>query len=90
MPMIELDISTAVAVYLFMTVIGILFLWLFFDREPRPKHYSSETKSIWQCEICTFSYIDSQHDVISKCPRCSSFNKRVTTDDENEAVPRSQ
>jgi rubrerythrin len=74
--MIELDISTAVALYLLMTVISILLLWLFFDREAKPKQYTSEKKSIWQCEICAFSYVDSQHDVISKCPRCGSFNKR--------------
>ena len=71
--MIELDISTAVAIYLFLTVVGLLLLWLFFDREAKPKHYTSEKESIWQCNICTFSYVDSQHDLISKCPRCGRY-----------------
>jgi len=74
--MIELDISTAVALYLLMTVVSLLLLWLFFDREAKPKQYVSEKKSIWQCEVCLQAYVDSNHDVISKCPRCGSFNKR--------------
>ncbi len=74
--MIELDIATAVALYLSLTVITLLLLELFFDRDTKTKHYASEKKSIWQCEVCTFTYIDSQHDVISKCPQCGSFNKR--------------
>jgi hypothetical protein len=74
--MIQLDMSTAVALYLLLTVVSILILWLFLDRESRPKQYASGKKSIWQCDVCFFSYVDSQHDVISRCPRCGSFNKR--------------
>lgn len=74
--MIELDITTAVALYLCLTVITLLLLELFLDRETKSKQYASEKKSIWQCEVCTFTYIDSQHDVISKCTQCGSFNKR--------------
>jgi len=74
--MIELDISTAVALYLLLTVVCLLLLWLFFDREAKPKQYTSEKKSIWQCEACTYTYVDNQHDVISRCPRCQSYNKR--------------
>ncbi|NQT94943.1 MAG: hypothetical protein HQ572_00690 [Candidatus Omnitrophica bacterium] len=59
-----------------MTVVCLLLLWLFFDRETKPKQYTSEKKSIWQCKVCLHTYVDSQHDVISKCPRCGSFNKR--------------
>jgi uncharacterized paraquat-inducible protein A len=74
--MIELDISTAVALYLLLTVVSLLLLWLFLDSQTKPRQYASEEKSIWQCEVCFFSYVDSQHDVISRCPRCGSFNKR--------------
>jgi len=74
--MIELDIATAVAIYLFLTVVGLLVLWLVFDRQTKPRQYTSEKRSIWQCEICTFTYVDSQHDIISRCPQCGSYNKR--------------
>jgi len=74
--MIELDITAAIALYIFLTVVGVLSLWLFLDREPKSKRYTSAKKSIWQCEICTFTYVDSQHEVISKCPHCGSFNER--------------
>jgi len=52
--MIELDISTAVALYLLVTVVSLLLIWLFLDRETTTKQYASEKKSIWQCEVCTF------------------------------------
>ncbi|MFA5068849.1 MAG: hypothetical protein WC300_01060 [Candidatus Omnitrophota bacterium] len=74
--MIELDISIAVALYLFVTVVLVLLLWLFVDPDARPRQYASEEKFIWQCEVCFFSYVDSRNDIISKCPRCGSFNKR--------------
>ena len=74
--MIELDITTAVALYLCLTVITLLLLELYLDRGTKSKQYASEKKSIWQCEVCAFTYIDSQHDVISKCTQCGSFNKR--------------
>ncbi len=74
--MIRLDLSTAVAIYTFITVIGVLLLWIFFERDKKPTHYVSEKKQIWQCAICTHNYVDSLHEVISKCPQCGSLNKR--------------
>jgi len=74
--MIRLELATAVAIYTFITVIGVLLLWISLGREEKITRYTSEKKHIWQCAICTYTYVDSRHDVISKCPRCGSFNKR--------------
>jgi reverse gyrase len=74
--MIRLELTTAVAVYTFVTVVCVLLLWVFFGREKKTAQYMSEKKNIWQCAICTYTYVDSKHDVISKCPQCGSFNKR--------------
>jgi reverse gyrase len=74
--MIRLELTTAVAIYTLVTVIGILSLWVFFGREKKATQYVSEKKNIWQCTICTYTYVDSRHEVISKCPQCGSLNKR--------------
>lgn len=74
--MIRLELTDAVAVYIFITVIGVLLLWMFFGRDKKIPQYTSEKKYMWQCSICTHAYVDSRREVISKCPQCGSFNKR--------------
>lgn len=75
--MIKLDISMALFLYLLGTVVFILFIWAFFDFGTRLKTFSSDEKYIWHCTICSFTYIDSRHEDISKCPRCNSYNERT-------------
>ncbi len=82
--MIRLDLSTAVAIYTFITVIGALLLWILFSQEDEIKQYNSEKKFIWQCSICTHTYVDSVNTTISKCPQCGSFNKRRQGDDNED------
>lgn len=74
--MIRLELSAAVAIYTLVTVVCVLLLWISLGREKKTAQYTSEKKNIWQCVICTHTYIDSTHEVISKCPQCGSFNKR--------------
>lgn len=74
--MIDLDISQAVFLYLFFSVIGILILWIFFEQKFKFVYFREEDKYIWQCDICAYTYVDSQSENMSKCPRCKSFNTR--------------
>lgn len=74
--MIRLELTTAVAIYTFITVIGVLLLWISVGKEKKAVQYTSSKKYIWQCKVCTHNYVDSQHEVISKCPQCGSFNKK--------------
>ncbi|MEI8176523.1 MAG: hypothetical protein WCG78_06610 [Candidatus Omnitrophota bacterium] len=74
--MIRLELSFAVALYLIFTVIGLFTLWAFFERKETLKEVNPEEKFVWQCSICTYFYVDSQHDDISACPRCGSYTKR--------------
>lgn len=75
--MIKVDISTALFIYLLFTTVVILLAWSFFDFGTKMKTFSSDEKYIWHCTICAFTYIDSKHDEISKCPRCDSYIKRI-------------
>jgi len=75
--MIKVEFSLAIAIYLIFTVCLILVLWLFFERKKLKTLVSLKEKGFfWQCNVCTYVYVDSTHDVISKCPRCESFNKK--------------
>ena len=74
--MIKLDISEAVFLYLFFSVIGLLILWIFFEERLKFIYFREEDIYIWQCTICTYTYVDSLNRDISRCPRCNSFNIR--------------
>jgi len=74
--MIKIELSSAIAFYLIFTVIGILVLWVFFEKKGNLRRTNPEEKFVWQCHICTFFYVDSHSDEISVCPRCGSYNSR--------------
>lgn len=74
--MIKLDISQAVFLYLLFSVIALLILWIFFEERLKFINFGEEDVYVWQCEICTYTYVDSINRDISKCPQCSSFNTR--------------
>jgi len=74
--MIKIEFSLAIAIYLIFTVCLILALWLLFERKKLKGIVSLEKGFFWQCNVCTYVYVDSTHNVISQCPRCDSFNKK--------------
>lgn len=74
--MITLDISQAVFLYLLFSVVSILVLWIFFEERLKFIYLREEDLYVWQCEICTYTYVDSTNKEISKCPMCDSFNTR--------------
>ena len=73
--MIELTFSGAVFLYLFMSMVVILFFWALFEHDKKFKRYIIEEKYIWECTICKHIYVDSMHDMYSTCPRCESYNQ---------------
>jgi len=74
--MITIELSKAVFLYISFSVVGILILWIFFDGRNRLPSFSEDKFCVWQCNICTHTYIDSVNRDISKCPLCSSLNER--------------
>ena len=73
--MIKLDISSAVSLYLLLSVVLLLLAWALMDRT-KPDRLEVKNAFVWQCAICTFTYVDSRHDALSRCPRCGSLNER--------------
>lgn len=86
--MIRLDISEAVFLYLLFSVIGIFILWIFFEERLKFIYFREEEVYVWQCDICTYTYVDSLNKEISKCPRCGSYNIKKGT--ENKAFAETQ
>ncbi len=71
--MIKIDISSALFVYLTITVILVIGVWFLANTRTRLKTYVSEERFIWHCAICYHTYIDSKNEDISRCPKCGSY-----------------
>ena len=74
--MIRLNFSAAVSLYVFLSILGLLLAWIFFERSKPIKHFSFTEQHLWRCEICTTPYVDSLNDALSRCPQCGSLNRR--------------
>lgn len=73
--MIKIEFSLAVALYLILTIC-VMLAALVLKNKNELKQFSSEKNFLWQCSICTYTYVDSRHNNISQCPRCGSYNKK--------------
>ena len=78
--MIHLDVSWAVFLYLVSSLLAIFALWIFFERKVVFPKFVREEADVWECSICTYTYVDSQHQEISQCPQCRSYNKKAVED----------
>lgn len=75
--MIPVDISTAVLIYLCVTLVVVMFVWVRFERSGAFKKYTVHPKEVWNCSVCTYTYVDSLHQELSQCPQCKSWNRRA-------------
>ena len=80
--MIPVDISTAVLIYLTVALLGVILVWVRFERGTAFKKYQVHPKEVWNCSVCTYTYVDSLHQELSRCPQCKSWNRR-TVDTDN-------
>jgi rubrerythrin len=76
--MIPLDIGSAVLLYLMFALAAIFVLWMSYEKSEAFEKYTLDQKEVWECTICAYTYVDSTHDTISRCPQCKSLNKRTS------------
>ena len=76
----EVDFSIAIAIYLVLILLVFLVLWIFSERRAKSSSVASSKDFFWQCDVCTYIYVDSKHRIVSQCPRCKSYNKREEGD----------
>ena len=86
--MIEIPVSSAVFVFLLVTVALVLVVWFFTERR-RPGEGNREkiSEHVLKCPICASVYLETRPGGMSKCPECGSLNtereiKKVDLKDE--------
>ena len=72
--MIEITISTAVLLYGAIILTGFLFLYMVSELRARHVYRVLEKQFMWRCAFCGFLYLDEDAVMLSKCPRCESYN----------------
>ena len=80
--MISIDFSIAISLYLFILLNTTLIIWLV-NKKQKDKDLNLDDKFIWHCSVCTYTYINTKEDIISVCPRCGSYNKKVVDINHN-------
>ncbi|MDP8260833.1 MAG: hypothetical protein P9M01_00630 [Candidatus Kappaea frigidicola] len=52
-------------------------MWLVNEAKNKSGSFEIESENaFWQCQICAYTFVDSQSKEISICPRCGSYNKK--------------
>lgn len=78
--MFRVDVTTAIFLYLMSSLLAIFLIWIFFERSTVFPKFVREKADVWECSICTYTYVDSTHHDISQCPQCKSYNKKEADD----------
>lgn len=81
--MISVDFTTAIFLYLMFSLCSIFTLWMIFEKSTDAQTTRSG-REVWNCTICTYTYVDSTHDTISECPRCHSLNKKESPQEDGD------
>lgn len=67
-----LDIYTAIALYLFVTVVLVMASWIFYNWD-KDKPLGEQQQFLEQCPYCTFVFFDYKNSNIKICPNCKSY-----------------
>ncbi len=74
--MIELYPTTALMLYLGLTLTFILSIWIFQHYGVKKKPILPPEQMLHLCEFCHFPYLESATKKITRCPGCNSFNSK--------------
>lgn len=53
-----------------------LFLWIRTEGKKSVRIPEFKKEDIWRCPICTYVYVETEHEELSTCPRCGSINRK--------------
>jgi len=74
--MFHLDFGWAVGLVATAVISALALVWLWVPRAGRQETAALDPRFVWVCGVCTYNYVNTREDKISKCPRCGSYNKR--------------
>lgn len=72
--MIEISSTTAIMLYLCLTLAILLFLWGQHHYYARKKKLDLSHQKLIVCEYCHNAYLDRSDKNITQCPQCQSYN----------------
>lgn len=73
--MIELPLTTALAVYSGIVLLGAAAVWLYTEAASHRAYRKVEKQHLWRCTYCGYVYLDEEAGAYSNCPRCDSINR---------------
>lgn len=73
--MIELTFNTLFILYLSITLVGVLGLWIYSHYRTRRRTFFTIEKALFVCEYCHFAYVEESAKRLNRCPQCGLFNK---------------
>ena len=71
------DLTTATVLYCVIIAVGILALWLYYDRRDHGRFEPERRKTTFHCIRCDHLYAASVGTELSPCPRCAHGNARL-------------
>lgn len=74
--MIKVSSTTAAMIYLSLTMMVVLGLWVYHHYISRKKKIIIAEEELLVCEYCHFAYLASISKKLTKCPQCQCFNKK--------------
>jgi protein-arginine kinase activator protein McsA len=76
--MIELSQTTALTVYLFISLTLLLSILIYQHFFSIKRKVRTDRERLLVCEYCHFAYLGEIGSELTQCPQCSSFNKNNT------------
>lgn len=73
--MIQISITTAIIIYLSLSLLLLFSLWLKHNNERRQRTPQAPLSQLYICEYCHFPYLGETEVPVTRCPQCSSMNK---------------
>lgn len=74
--MIQVSFTTAFMLYLGMTLLAVLGIWIFSHYKTRKRSYYSDEQALFVCEFCHYAYLEDSAQELNRCPQCGLINKK--------------
>lgn len=74
--MIELTFATGFMLYLGLTLMSVLGVWIYSHYHTRRRVFFPIEKTLFLCEFCHYAYVDESVKKLNRCPQCGLINKK--------------
>lgn len=71
--MIKITLTQGVFIYLIVPMVVFIISWIVFENSKKKNKFIEDKSHMWYCNICGYTFIDTLHTDLSRCPRCESY-----------------